>query len=506
MINLSSFIRFHALQDPERVAIVYDGLRINYAEFYDRILAAAELLVQSGVGAGDCVGLLMNNSPAFLDIYFAASHIGAIVVPINFRLSADEVRYIVADAGVGLLFIDDDATTEDLGVKTVRMSDDAQRDIRTITPPATGIAPAPRKMSDLFRLMYTSGTTAHPKGVMHTYENFYVKCAEHTIVFQLNAQTRLLVAGPLYHVGAMDLPGIGVLWMGGMLCVLRNSDATGILTAIQNERLSCGALVPYVTGTLLNHPDRDTFDVSSLQWIVGGGERTPETRVRQFRSYFPNARYIDCYGLTETCSGDAMMVAGYELSKVGSVGFPTPHVEIEIRDDDGNRLEAGEIGEICVMGPKVTPGYWNDPAKTKEAFFGEWLRTGDVGYFDADGFLFLVDRKKDMILSGGENIAASEVERVLYELPFVQEAAVIGLPDARWGERPVAVIVVKPGTTFDAETAENFCRKHLAGFKVPKQWIVREALPRTASNKVLKRVLRDELVKGDTSKTEPTLR
>ncbi len=497
MINLSSFIRFHARQDPDRVAIVYDGLAISYAQFYDRILATAQLLMRTGIREGDRVGLLMNNSPAFLDIYFAVSHLGAIVVPINFRLSAEEVRYIVADAGIDLLFIDDDATTKELGVRTIRLSDEAQRDIRTITPPATGIAPAQCKMPDVFRLMYTSGTTAHPKGVMHTYENFYVKCAEHAIVFQLDAQTRLLVAGPLYHVGAMDLPGIGVLWMGGMLCLLRSSDPTGILTAIQNERLSCGALVPFVTGTLLNHPDRDAFDVTSLQWIVGGGERTPESRVRQFQSYFRNARYIDCYGLTETCSGDAMMVAGYELSKVGSVGFPTPHVEIEIRSDDEKLLAVGETGEICVRGPKVTPGYWNDPIKTRDSFFGDWLRTGDVGYFDPDGFLFLVDRKKDMILSGGENIAASEVERVLYELPFVQEAAVIGLPDARWGERPVAVLVVKPGTTFDPGVAEEFCRNHLAGFKVPKQWILRDVLPRTASNKVLKRVLRDELASSE---------
>lgn len=495
MINLSSFVRFHALQAPDRTAIVYGDLRISYAEFHERILATAGLMSKAGIGAGDAVALLMKNSPAFLDIAFAASHLGAVFVPINFRLSADEVRYVLTDANVRMLFMDDEGLcNDDFGIPTVKLSADAQRDIRIVTGDGYAIAPAPRQMSDLFRLMYTSGTTSHPKGVMHTYENFYVKCAEHVIVFGLTAGTRLLVAGPLYHVGAFDLPGIAVLWLGGMFYLQRDSDPTSILGAIEREKLTGGALVPFVTGTLLNHPERDSFDVSSLEWIVGGGERTPASRISEFHAYFPNARYIDCYGLTETCSGDAMMVPGFELSKVGSVGRPTPHVEIEIRDDEGNSVPAGQHGEICVRGPKVTPGYWNDPVKTRESFFEDWLRTGDMGYFDEDGFLFLTDRKKDMIISGGENIASSEVERVIYELPQVEEAVVIGLPDPKWGERPVAIIVLKPDACLDLPTLTDHCRRHLAPFKVPKELLIRQDLPRTASNKVLKRQLRDELI------------
>jgi fatty-acyl-CoA synthase len=187
------------------------------------------------------------------------------------------------------------------------------------------------------------------------------------------------------------------------------------------------------------------------------------------------------------------MEPGREIEKIGSTGRAIAHVEIEIRDDTGKRLPPGEAGEICLRGPKVTQGYWKDPAKTASAFFGDWFRTGDVGYLDTDGFLYLTDRKKDMIISGGENIASSEIERVIYELPEVREVAVIGLPDERWGERPVAVVVLADRAALDLATLATHCRARLAGFKVPKQLVIRDSLPRNPSGKVLKRVLRAEL-------------
>ena len=198
-------------------------------------------------------------------------------------------------------------------------------------------------------------------------------------------------------------------------------------------------------------------------------------------------------GLTETCGGDTFMEAGREIEKIGSTGRAIAHVEIEIRDDRGNRLAPGENGEICLRGPKVTPGYWKDPEKTAAAFFGDWFRSGDVGYLDEDGFLYLTDRKKDMIISGGENIASSEVERVIYEMPQVREVAVIGMPDERWGEKPVAVVAVAEGAELQLPELTEHCRNRLAAFKVPKQLVIRDQLPRNPSGKVLKRVLRAEL-------------
>ncbi|HEU0060993.1 MAG TPA: AMP-binding protein, partial [Hyphomicrobiaceae bacterium] len=341
--------------------------------------------------------------------------------------------------------------------------------------------------------MYTSGTTDRPKGVMHSYSNFYWKSADHVIALGLSAADRLLVAGPLYHVGAFDLPGMAVLWVGGTLSILRDFAPELALAAIAKERLTGAWLAPVMLGAILEHPERGAYNLESMRWVVGGGERTPEGRIRAFSRLFARARYVDAYGLTESCSGDTMMEAGRELEKIGSVGRALAHVEVEVRGPEGQRLAPGESGEICLRGPKITRGYWKDGQKTKAAFFDDWFRTGDVGQLDAEGFLYLTDRKKDMIISGGENIASSEVERVVYELPQVQDAAVIGVPDDHWGERPVAVVVVKAGQALALETLQAHCRHKLAGFKVPKQLIVRTDLPRNPSGKVLKRVLREQI-------------
>jgi fatty-acyl-CoA synthase len=494
MVNLSSFIRFHASRTPERLAIVFKDQRISFGELLRRIEKTAGYLAAQGIKPDDVVAVVMKNSAAFLEIAFAVSHLGAVFLPINFRLAADEVGYITANAEAKLVFADAEfaASVEKLPSKII--VDEACQSDSTALSGDHALAPVHvRRPEDLFRLMYTSGTTDRPKGVMHTYDNFYWKCIDHVIALGLNSADRLLVTGPLYHVGAFDLPGVAVLWVGGMLCVHRDFDVEGVLGSIASERLTGAWLAPVMLGSILAHPGRGRFDVSSLRWVIGGGERTPELRIRQFSEYFTRGRYIDAYGLTESCSGDTLMEAGREIEKIGSVGRTLAHVEVEICDAEGRRLRTGEAGEICLRGPKITQGYWRDDKKTAASFHRDWFRTGDVGYLDEDGFLYLTDRVKDMIISGGENIASSEVERVLYQMPQVREAAVIGLPDEKWGERPVAVVVVNPGHTLDYDKLAMHCRAHLAGFKVPKQLILRDQLPRNPSGKVLKRLLRDEL-------------
>jgi fatty-acyl-CoA synthase len=494
MINLSSFIAFHASRTPERCALKYRGEEIAYAAFDERIRVVGGWLVSRGIGPDDVVAVLMKNSAAFLDIAFAASHIGAIFLPINYRLAPDEIAYIVENSGARVLISDEEFCASAAGAApVVLLNEAAQSNAARLAPDAMSAAAHRRLPSDLMRLMYTSGTTDRPKGVMLTYENFYWKSADHVLVLGLTCETRLLVAGPLYHVGALDLPGIAVLWQGGMLGIQRDFDAAQCLAAIEADRLNAAWLAPVMTTSILTLPGRERYDVSSLRWAIGGGEKTPEARIRAFSQYFTNARYIDAYGLTETCGGDTFMEPGLEIAKIGSTGRPVAHVEIEIRDDAGHRVAAGENGEICLRGPKITPGYWKDPEKTAAAFFGDWFRSGDVGYLDQDGFLFLTDRKKDMITSGGENIASSEVERVIYELAQVREVAVIGIPDDRWGERPVAIVVLADSAALELPALTDHCRQRLAGFKVPKQLIIRDSLPRNPSGKVLKRVLRAEL-------------
>jgi fatty-acyl-CoA synthase len=494
MINLSSFIAFHARQTPQRCALKYRSEEISYAAFNRRVQIVGGWLASRDIGADDVVAVLMKNSAGFLDIAFAISHIGAVFLPINYRLASDEIAYIVENAGARLLIADEELGASAAGRAPVVLVDAAaQSDATRLAPDASPAMAHPRRPSDLMRLMYTSGTTDRPKGVMLTYENIYWKSADHVLALGLSRDTRLLVVGPLYHVGALDLPGIAVLWQGGMLSIQRDFDAAQCLAAIEADRLDSAWLAPVMTTSLLTCPERERYDVSSLRWAIGGGEKTPEARIRAFSQYFTNARYIDAYGLTETCGGDTFMEPGREIAKIGSTGRPVAHVEIEIRDDAGNRLAPGENGEICLRGPKVTRGYWKDPEKTAAAFFGDWFRSGDVGYLDQDGFLYLTDRKKDMIISGGENIASSEVERVIYELPQVREVAVIGMPDDRWGERPVAVVVLADSATLGLPDLTDHCRQRLAAFKVPKQLIIRDSLPRNPSGKVLKRVLRAEL-------------
>jgi fatty-acyl-CoA synthase len=494
MVSLSSSVAWWARTEPFRTAMTYGGLEISYADLHERVQGAAGLLRDSGIGPGDIVALLMKNSAAFVEFTLAISHLGAVILPVNYRLGTDEVDYILTHSGAKLLLHDEEFAGPGGSAQTMAVGIEAQSDTRVL---AAGHEPCtqahPSKPEDLYRLMYTSGTTDRPKGVMHTYDNVAWKSFDHITALGITKDDRLLVVGPLYHVGACDLPGLAVLAQGGMLCIIRDFDEAAALAAIERARLTGAWLAPVMLSRILAFPERHRFDVSSLRWVIGGGERTPEQRIRAFGSLFGSARYIDAYGLTESCSGDTMMEAGREIEKIGSTGRALAHVRIAIIDEDGHALPPGTQGEIAVRGPKITRGYWKDPAKTEKSFVNGWFRSGDVGYMDDEGFLYLTDRKKDMIISGGENIASSEVERVIYQLPEVAEVAVIGLPDARWGECVTAVVVMRAGAVLTLESLRSHCEGRLGGFKTPKQLVLRDALPRNPSGKVLKRVLRSEL-------------
>src|SRR5215211_1743318 len=335
MLNLSAFIDFHARTQPDRVAIVYGAERISYRELHERVRVLSAFLASRGIAPGDVVGAFMRNSAAFLELAFATSRLGGVFLPINFRLTAEEAAYIVGNAEAGLVLADAEFAQVVAPLpSTILVDDAAQRDSRRLAPARLPIPPvASRGPDDLFRLMYTSGTTDRPKGVMHTYGNFYWKCMDHVVALGLSRDERLLVVGPLYHVGAFDLPGMAVLWVGGMLCIHRDFEPESVLESIARERLTCAWMAPVMMGRMLEVKRPDRFELSSFRWCIGGGEKTPEARIRAFTSVFPHARYIDAYGLTESCSGDTLMEAGREIEKIGSTGRATPHVQIEIRDE-----------------------------------------------------------------------------------------------------------------------------------------------------------------------------
>jgi acyl-CoA synthetase (AMP-forming)/AMP-acid ligase II len=338
--------------------------------------------------------------------------------------------------------------------------------------------------------MYTSGTTGRPKGVMITHANLAWKNLAHIIEFGITGADIGLACGPLYHVGALDLTTTTMIAAGATTIIHRVFQPSDVVDEIERSRVTTVWVAPAMVNAIMALPGVEQRDLSSVRLVIGGGEKMPIPLIERLQRTFPSAWFADAYGLTETVSGDTFLDKASTVSKLGSVGRPCLYLEVDIWDEQGHSCPAGERGEVVLRGPKVFKGYWRDPGATDAAFAGGWFHTGDIGLRDDDGYLYIVDRLKDMIVSGGENIAGSEVERVLYEHEAVLEAAVVGRPDARWGEVPVAFVVLRPGITATSEALVEHCRNQLARFKVPKDVVFIDALPRNPSGKVLKRELR----------------
>ena len=344
---------------------------------------------------------------------------------------------------------------------------------------------------DILRLMYTSGTTGRPKGVMITHANLAWKNYAHIAELGFSDADVGLACGPLYHVGALDLVTTTMIAVGATTILHRVFDAARVVDEIERSRVTTVWTAPAMVRAILDLPRLDRRDLSSVRVLIAGGEKMPVPYIERLRRAFPSAWFADAYGLTETVSGDTFLDRESTLSKLGSVGRPCQYLELDIWDEQGASLPSGERGEIVLRGPKVFKGYWRDPEATSAAFAGGWFHTGDIGVLDDDGYLYIVDRLKDMIVSGGENIASSEIERVLYEHEAVVEAAVVGRPDDRWGEVPVAYVVLHAERTATPDELVEHCRRQLARFKVPKQVLRVDVLPRNPSGKVLKRELRN---------------
>ncbi len=338
--------------------------------------------------------------------------------------------------------------------------------------------------------MYTSGTTGRPKGVMLTNANLAWKNHAHIVELGFTSADLGLACGPLYHVGALDLTTTTLIATGGTTILHRAFDAAAVVDELERSRVSTVWLAPAMVNAIMALPDVEQRDLSSVRVIVNGGEKMPIPLIERIQRVFPSAWIADAYGLTETVSGDTFLDRDSLIPKLGSVGRPCLHLELDVWDESGASVAPGEKGEIVLRGPKVFAGYWKDPEATEKAFAGGWFHTGDIGVRDEDGYLFIVDRLKDMIVSGGENIASSEVERVLYEHPSVLECAVVARPDAKWGEVPVAHVALKDGAATTEDELIEHCRGQLAKFKVPKAVTFIDALPRNPSGKVLKRELR----------------
>ncbi|MCX4767722.1 long-chain fatty acid--CoA ligase [Streptomyces sp. NBC_01275] len=505
MHNFASILDYHLSQRPDAVVVVQEKQRLTVRQLHERVNRLAAGLSELGVGRGDVVGLLLYNQPEFLELVYAVNRIGAVFLPLNYRLSEEEWQYILGHAQAKVLVTEPefvraaDRILSDLPglAHRIQVGGDTTAEAWTgyedllARHPGARVEPVEAGPDELQRLMYTSGTTARPKGVCLTHANVQAKNLAHIVHFGLTAADTTLVCGPLYHVGGLDMPALATLYAGGSVVLQRKFDAAGALRAIEEHGVTNVWLAPAMVNAVLEVPDRESYDTRSVRFVLGGGEKTPEPVLRRIMSAFPGAWFADAYGLTETVSGDTFLDRAHALTKLGSVGRPVPHTRIRIVDDTGKEVPAGELGEITLRGPKVFAGYWRDEQATAAVLRDGWFHTGDIGHVDEDGFLYIDDRKKDMIVSGGENIATPEVERVLYAHPAVLEAAVVGLTHPRWGEVPRAFVVLRPEANAGAEELREFCRARLARFKVPARFDFVDELPRTPSGKVLKRTLRD---------------
>ncbi|HEY3681888.1 MAG TPA: long-chain fatty acid--CoA ligase [Streptosporangiaceae bacterium] len=486
----------------DRVALVSGERQITYAEFDARTSALARALVGLGVRRFDRVALLAPNSPEFMETLFACAKLGAICVPVNFRLGPSEIAHILADSGADTL-----VTHTEFAETAARAA--AEPGVRLRHTLAFG-GPAPEGAlpyadvlasgdratlemavaeGDVHAIMYTSGTTGRPKGAMLTHANTIANARNASMMGRgLNADDVTVTAAPMFHIGGLGVHSLPFVQLGAANVVHARFDPAAMLADMARHRVTVQFLVPAMWAAVMRVPDFDAYDLSALKLAVSGGAPTPLTVIDFFQAH--GIPFQEGFGMTETAPAVSMLDADHVKEKAGSIGRPLFHVEARIVDPADRDCPADTVGELVLRGANIFAGYWMLPEATAEAFRGGWFHTGDLGRVDDDGYITLVDRKKDMIITGGENVYPVEVEQVLYRCDGVAEAAVIGLPDDHWGESVTAVVALEADASPDADALIAYARDRLAHFKCPNRVEFVDALPRNATGKVLKTELR----------------
>ncbi len=503
--SLSAMLARAAERHGDKTAIICGDVTWSYADFHREIERLAAGIRQLGVEPGERIAILARNSHAFIALRFAIARADAVLVPINFMLNAEDVRYILDHSGARVLFLDETTLETGLAARS-----DAASHMFGIpgehAPPPAGVpawtdllndAPLPpqeRGGEDLLQIVYTSGTESRPKGAMLSHNAVLWEYQSCIIDCEWTASTVALHAMPLFHCAQLDCMIGPALHVGATNIITGSPAADNVLHLLAQHKANSFFAPPTVWISLLRSPLMDSYDLSALEKGYYGASIMPVEVLREMNARIPKLRLWNLYGQTEIAPVATILFPEEHAARLGSAGRPTLHVETRIVDDAMNPVAPGEVGEIVHRSPQLLSGYWNDPVRTAEAFAGGWFHSGDLGVADEAGYITVVDRKKDMIKTGGENVASREVEEVLYQHVAISEVAVIGMPDPKWIEAVTAVIVLRDGHTLDEAGVLAHCAEHLSAFKAPKKVVFAQTLPRNASGKILKRELRLSLL------------
>ena len=500
--NLGLFLHKRARLGPDRPALVEveRDRRFSYAELDARASRTANALRELGVRKGDRVAVLMMNGVEYVESYFALARIGAIMVPLNWRLVPDELEFITNDAGATVMLFDGefDETAVALEAREttirdwVRVGDGGPAFAKSYAALQEAASPELPDIQgadddDLF-IMYTSGTTGLPKGVVHTHGTMIAASFTVLLTADIRTDDRYLQILPLFHVGALT-PLTASLHRGGTIVIMRAFDPARIFPVIESEGITCGLAVPAMLNFMLAANNHAAHDHSGLRWLQSGAAPVPVPLIEKYAELGIEIHQV--YGLTESGGPACLITSDDAIRKAGSTGPAFFHTDVRVVDEMDRDVAPGGIGEVIIRGAHVMKEYWNRPDATAETLRDGWLRSGDMATVDAEGFVYIQDRKKDMIISGGENVYPAEVENTLSGHPEIADVAVIGQPSDRWGESAAAVVVRKPDSDVTADAILAWCDGKLARFKQPRLVEFVDEIPRNPTGKILKRILRD---------------